>query len=156
MTLEECLHIQLFLHWEYEEVGTKQFCGSFLPGILEYWGTSLSFTPFSFPSVLVAVQGAQPHPKTLLSHFCLCGSYRLPSSQDSASVPDALSPGLGADGLQGRWTPSLAPSWSTRAVNLLVGEVKRTQMLRGYPTASANFLLSARSFSAQGSEAAAQ
>lgn len=124
MTLEECLHIQLFPLWEYEEVGTKQFCGSFLPGILEYWGASISFTPFSFPSVLVVVQHPQPYPKTFLpSHFCRCGRCILPSFQDFASVPDALSPGLGADWLQGRWTPSLDPSWSTRAVNLLVGEV---------------------------------
>ena len=122
MTLEECLHIQLFPHWEYEEVGTKQFCGSYLPGILEYWGTSVSFTPFSFPPVLEVVP--QPHLKTFLSsHFCRCGRCRLPSFQDFASVLDALSSGLGADWLQGRWTPSLDPSWSTRAVNLLVGEV---------------------------------
>ena len=71
-------------------------------------------------------------------------------------MPVALSPGLEADWLQGRRTPRLDPSWGARAVDLLVGEVRRTQMLPMDPTASANFLPSPSALSAQFSGAAAQ
>lgn len=154
MTLEEYLHIQLFPYGEYEEVDPKglsspfqhcQLCGSFLQGILEYWGTSLSPkhpSHFRRSSTLT--------PKTLLpAHSCRCGSCRLPSFQGSKSVPVARSPGLEADWLQGRRTPSLDPSWGARAVDLLVGEVRRTQMLPTDPTASADFLPSPSALSAQ-------
>lgn len=67
-------------------------------------------------------------------------------------MPNALSPGLGADLSQG--SPSLDPSWEPgpgRAVDRLVREVRRAPT---DPPASGNFLPSPSAPSAQRSEAA--